>query len=330
MNKEITSPVLLLAFNRPEKTKEVFECIRRAKPHKLYVAVDAPRINNPDDVERCNKVKEIVKNVDWPCETHYLFHEQNKGCALAGKTAWDWLFENEDDMIFMEDDGVVSDTFFEFCQELLDKYRDDDRIAYIGGVNFGLKYGSASYFFTRYSVSTYGMATWKRVYKLYDFTLSTWPETIKTEDFKNQFLSKFERDKFTASFQRYWSDIQDRVKRTTYDLQMNYLVCKYHKWCIYPNVNLVTNIGFDVDGTNTAMSKDSKEALTHIRPRFEVSEMIHPQDVLIDWDFEKKMFRHRLLHDHPYWREYLRFYLKIDRLKCYIKKYAVKFGLKQK
>lgn len=309
MNREITSPVLLLAFNRPEKTKEVFECIRRAKPHKLYVAVDAPRINNPDDVERCNKVKEIVKNVDWPCEAHYLFHEQNKGCALAGKTAWDWIFETEEDMIFMEDDGVVSDTFFSYCQELLDKYRYDERIAYIGGVNFGLKYGDASYFFTRYSVSTYGMATWKRVYELYDFTLESWPTTKNMKDFKSQFISRYERDRFTSSFERYYQDIRSNVKRNTYDLQMNYLVCKYHKWCIYPNINLVTNIGFDLEGTNTVVDPNSTKALSHIRPRYEMNVIIHPKEVSVDIPFERKMFKNRVLNNIPYIKSLIHFYV---------------------
>lgn len=309
MNKEISSPVLLLAFNRPEKTKEVFECIRRARPKKFYAAIDAPREGRPDDVENCNKVKEIVKSVDWPCETHYLFHKTNQGCAMAGKKAWDWLFSQEEDMIFMEDDGVATDSFFQFCQELLDRYRDDERIAYIGGVNFGLKYGDASYFFTRYSVSTYGMATWKRVYKLYEFKLESYPETRDTKDFRSQFMTKFERDRFLGSFDRYYNDLKNGVARTTYDLQMNYLVCKYHKWCIYPNLNQVTNIGFDIGGTNTSMDPNSPEALAHIRPRYELKEIIHPQQVCVDMNFEKKMFVQRCLNNTPYWRALLKFYI---------------------
>ena len=308
MNKEISSPVLLLAFNRPEKTKEVFECIRRARPKKFYAAIDAPREGRHDDVDNCNKVKKIVKSVDWPCETHYLFHETNQGCAMAGKKAWDWLFSQEEDMIFLEDDGVVTDSFFQYCQELLDRYRDDERIAYIGGVNFGLKYGDASYFFTRYSVSTYGMATWKRVYDLYDFKLESYPETRNTKDFRSQFMTKFERDQFIGGFDRYYNDMKNGVARTTYDLQMNYLVCKYHKWCIYPNLNQVTNIGFDFGGTNTSMDPNSLEALAHIRPRFEFKEITHPQQVSIDMNFEKKMFVQRCLNNTTYWKALLRFY----------------------
>lgn len=74
--KNLTTPVLFLCFNRPEKTQQVFDCIRRAKPSKLYVAIDAPREGRPDDVEKCNKVKEIVHNVDWPCEAKYLEREK--------------------------------------------------------------------------------------------------------------------------------------------------------------------------------------------------------------------------------------------------------------
>lgn len=310
MKTIITSPVLLLAFNRPAKTQEVFECIRRAQPQKLYVAVDAPREGRPDDVEKCNQVKAIVKNVDWPCETHYLFHDKNQGCSLAGKKAWDWLFSQEEEMIFIEDDGLVSDSFFVYCQELLEKYRYDDRIGYIGGVNFGQKYGDASYFFTKYSVSTYGMATWKRVYSLYDYELDSYPEMRNTDDFKSQFFSRFERDVFYKMFDDYFRAAAKGNHMNTYDRQMNYLVCKYHKLSIYPNLNLVTNIGFDYGGTNTSMDPNSKEAKAHTRPRYEFKEIIHPTTVSTDDKFEHVLFRQRLLGGVPIWKASLKFYIK--------------------
>lgn len=310
MKKDIKTPVLLLAFNRPAKTQEVFECIRRAMPQKLYVAVDAPREGRLDDVENCKKVKSIVKNVDWPCETHYLFHEQNQGCTMAGKKAWDWFFAQEEEMIFMEDDGVVTDSFFVYCQDLLEKYRNDERIAYIGGVNFGQKHGDASYFFTRYSVSTYGMATWKRVYDLYDYDLDTYPATRDTKDFRSQFFSWFERDVFLDMFDTYRESVNKGNRINTYDRQMNYLVCKYHKWCIYPNLNQVTNIGFDFDGSNTSVDPNSDDAKAHVRPRFEFEEIVHPDAVQIDEKLDQMLFRVRLLGGSPMWKAKLRFYAK--------------------
>lgn len=309
IKKTITTPVLLLAFNRPAKTQEVFECIRRAQPRKLYVAVDAPREDRPDDVENCNQVKAIVKNVDWSCETHYLFHEKNQGCTMAGKKAWDWFFSHEEEMIFMEDDGVATDSFFVYCQELLEKYRDDERIAYIGGVNFGQKYGDASYFFTRYSVSTYGMATWKRVYDLYDYDLDTYPSTRNTKDFRSQFFSRFERDVFLDMFDTYRESVIKGNRINTYDRQMNYLVCKYHKLCIYPNLNQVTNIGFDLDGSNTTFDPNSDFAKSHVRPRYEFEEIKHPREVTISMDHEYELFKIRLLGGEPLWKAILRSYL---------------------
>lgn len=137
-NNKLTTPVLFLVFNRPEKTKESFDAIRNAKPTKLYIVADAPRNGRNDDIENSKKVKEIVSNVDWECEVKHLYHSENLGCSDAGKAAWDWFFSYEEEMIFIEDDGVPTKSFFFYCQELLDKYKNDVRVAYIGGVNYGL------------------------------------------------------------------------------------------------------------------------------------------------------------------------------------------------
>ena len=118
--KTLHTPVLLLAFNRPEKTKQVFEAIREAAPQKLYVAVDGPRVGRDDDIVKSNEIKALVKQVDWDCETHYLFHEKNLGCSLSGYCAWKWVFENEDKFIFVEDDGLGGKSAFFFIQEMLE------------------------------------------------------------------------------------------------------------------------------------------------------------------------------------------------------------------
>ena len=188
--KELTTPVLYMVFNRPEITQESFNAIREAKPKKLYVAVDAPRVNRKDDEENQAKVIQIVKNVDWDCNVKYLIHEKNLGCSRAGIAAWNWLFSQEDRMIFVEDDGVPSVSFFYYCQELLEDYKDNDKIAYIGGVNYGMKRGEASYFFTRQCAATYAMGTWKRVYDLYEYDMASYPEYRNKKSFKEAFSNK--------------------------------------------------------------------------------------------------------------------------------------------
>lgn len=309
MDNSLSTPILFLAFNRPEKTKRVFEVIRHAKPQILYVAVDAPRADHPEDIENVAAVKKIVTNVDWDCTPHYLFQDKNLGCTLAGKTAWDWLFAQEDRMIFIEDDGLATPSFFYYCQELLDRYKDDSRIAYIGGVNYQVQKGSASYYATHLSVPTYGMATWKRVYKLYDYELESYPKVRNSKSFRSHFVNRFERDWFIDSYDRYYDSVQRGRKENTYDKQMSYLIWRYNMFCLHPNKNLVSNIGFDFDGTNTALSPDSWLAHFFGRPAEEIDSIIHLDDISTTNTFEKRMFKAKVLLHRDYFVSYVKFYL---------------------
>jgi hypothetical protein len=290
---EIVKPVLLMVFNRPEKTQQVFDAIKIAKPQKLYVAADAPRKSVPEDNEKCKKVKSIVSHIDWDCDVKFLFHEKNLGCSLAGVTAWDWLFSQEKEMIFLEDDGVPSQSFFWFCQELLDKYEDNPRIGHICGQNFGKKYGDATYFFTRYSGATWGFATWKRTHDLFEYKLESYEETKNQKSFRDRFLTRFEYIYLTRLFINY-------IKNggNTYDLQHSYLMYKQDWLDIMPNVNLVTNIGYDLDAANNKMTPDSKIAKKFGNlKRFELNQIIHPDKIEVNKKFEKQQLMHRLFQD---------------------------------
>lgn len=300
-NKEFHTPILLLAFNRPEKTQAVFEMIRKVKPQKLYVAVDAPRIGRPDDVEKSNQVKAIVQDVDWPCETHYLFQEKNLGCSRSGVTAWNWIFQTEDRMLFIEDDGLATISAFYFVQELLERYENDNRIAYIGAVNFGPKFGTSSYFFSRFPNSTYFMGTWKRVHDLYDYDLKSFEQTRKSPIYKQSFFSWTERLIREQQFKAYRKSIEQNRRFNTYDIQMLFLTHAHDMYSIYPNVNLVTNIGYDVDASNFSGDPNSNFWKEYsARPSFEMEYIDHPHSFEVDRRFEAEFFKKRALFNKPW------------------------------
>jgi len=301
------TPVLFLVFNRPEKTQKVFDVIRQAKPQKLYIAADGARPHIVSDMDNCSKVKEIVKNIDWECNAKFLFHEKNLGCSLAGKTAWDWLFTQEEEMIFIEDDGLLSISFFSFAEELLERYRNNSRIAYISSENFGLKYGVPStYFFSRFGGGTYAMATWKRVYELYEYKLESYIQTKDKNEFKNTFINKFDYDYTNSKFENYLKN-----GGNTYDLQMVYLIHKYNMLNVIPNINMCSNIGFDFEGTNTNIDPNSTLALKfNNRERFELSEIIHPVKAETNNKFERKYFKVRVLYGKSIILFMFRFYLR--------------------
>lgn len=314
----IATPVLFMVFNRPEKTRQVFEAIRSVRPKKLYVAIDHPRVGRSDDEENCAKVKEIVKVVDWPCEVHYLYHPVNRGCTLAGKMAWDWFFAQEDEMIFLEDDGLPNKSFFYFVQEMLRKYKDDERVAYVGGVNYGPKYGNASYFFSHLPAATYAMGTWKRVYcGKYEYKMESFPETAKDPNFRKMFPD-------WLSYRNYMPQFWSYVKHggNTYDIQMIYLQYKYGMYSIAPNVNMASNIGVD-GGANMHADEDSNFYKQYAnRPRFEIDEIVHPDWIGVDESYEREWFAVRVLYGRSRWLTWLRMVVK-SVLGLVIKRYSI-------
>lgn len=308
MERLLTTPVLLLAFNRPQQTQQVFDAIRSVRPAKLYVAVDAPREGRADDVENSNAVKAIVKNVDWPCETHYLFQEKNLGCSLSGVTAWNWVFKTEDRMIFIEDDGLATKSAFYFVQDMLERYKDDERIAYVGAVNHKLQFGDKSYFFSRYPDSTYFMGTWKRVHRLYEYDLETYEETKNQRSFKDAFMGRIDWWIQNQKFKSYLSSVRSGHRQNTYDVQMLYLSYKYNMYSIYPNVNMISNIGTE-SGSNSANAANSAYVKEFgNRPRYEMDDITYCDDITIDNEFERKHFRKRALQNRPWWNLWFKYW----------------------
>jgi len=147
---QLTTPVLFLIFNRPDTTQKVFDAIREAKPAKLFVAADGARANKPDDELKCSASRKIIEMIDWECDLQLLYRDENYGCRIAISSAIDWFFENVDEGIILEDDCLPSKSFFWFCQELLEKFRDDERVMQINGNYYldGLIEFKESYYFS--------------------------------------------------------------------------------------------------------------------------------------------------------------------------------------
>src|SRR5688500_1827095 len=182
--------VLLVIFNRPDTTRLVFEAIRNARPRRLYVAADGPRPGVAADNANCQEARKIIDSVDWQCEVKTLFREKNLNCGVAPSSAFTWFFQHEEEGIILEDDCLPSQSFFWFCQELLERYRNDTRVMHIGGNNFlngWQKDKDYSYYFSR-SGHIWGWATWRRAWKHFDFDISLYEKLKQQDYFSNFFL----------------------------------------------------------------------------------------------------------------------------------------------
>lgn len=244
---QLKTPVAFLIFNRPDTTEQVFAEIAKAKPQKLLVVADGPRADHPEDAQKCAAARAIIERVDWDCEVLTNYSDVNLGCKRRVSSGLDWVFENVEEAIILEDDCLPSQSFFWFCQELLEYYRNNTMVMHISGSNFqfGHKWCKGSYYFSNYA-EVWGWATWRRAWKFYDVDMKTFPEFLKENKIKNIFKINI--------VQRYWLEIMSKTFNgtiDTWDYQWMYTVWSQNGFCIFPNVNLISNIGFRNDGTHT-------------------------------------------------------------------------------
>lgn len=288
--KVITAPVLIIAFNRPDTLQKVFDRVRQVQPQKFYFAVDGPRPGRKDDVENCRKVQEIVKQVDWTCEIHTLFRKENVGCGRGPAEAISWAFEHEDRLIILEDDCVAALSFFGFCEELLERYKDDTRIWNISGRSHqhGSKFfDNQDYIFSRYA-HTNGWATWKRCWNQYDIHMSDFPEFLNMGGFLNTSILESEGEYANKRFLCKYENIEQELSHS-WDSQWGYLKAKNGGLGIVPCKNLIHNIGIG-NGTHTSVATSSL-----MMEAEELPEMIkHPFFVLINRDYELQHYNNHI------------------------------------
>jgi len=251
MRDALKTPVLLLVFARPGATGLVFEAIRKARPGKLYIAADGPVAGDPDNAGKCARVRECVAQVDWDCSVRTLFRENNLGCKVAVSEALHWFFSQEDEGIILEDDCLPGQSFFSFCESMLEKYRDDRRVMHISGTNlqFGKKRGDASYYFSSIP-SVWGWAGWKRSWEQYDISMSLYP-AFKASGLIKSILP----DDRVAAHVMHVLQMNYEGKISTWDHQYGFSLVINNGLCIVPNVNLISNLGYSK--TDDPMAADN-------------------------------------------------------------------------
>ncbi len=244
--KQLNTPILFLIFNRPDTTERVFEEIRKAKPKRLFVVADGPR--NEEEREKCKAARAVVEKIDWDCEVKKNYSDKNLGCKIRVSSGIDWFFKNVEQGIILEDDCLPSQSFFRFCEELLEKYKDDKRVMMISGDNFqfGKNKAPHDYYFSRKFFHIWGWATWRRAWKHYDVDMKKWPEAKSNKILDGIFEDEAEKNRQIKIFEKVYAGEID-----TWDSQWVFTCIKNKGFSIVPNKNLISNIGFDKRATHT-------------------------------------------------------------------------------
>lgn len=247
--RECHEPVLLIGFNRPDLLAGVIAQVRQVRPPRVYLAVDGPRPERPDEAERVRQCHELVSTLDWGCEVRTLFREHNVGCGRGVSGAITWFFDHEERGIILEDDIHADPSFFGFASELLERYAGDDRVFAITGTNFVPPEEidhRGEYRFSRVPV-VWGWATWRRSWERYSFDIAGWQGRLPLRRAWHAMGGRAGTYMFwAANFHMMARHVVD-----TWDLQLVYAAMADGALTATPNRNLVENVGFRHDATHT-------------------------------------------------------------------------------
>ncbi|WP_236847099.1 hypothetical protein [Brachyspira catarrhinii] len=212
------TPILFIIFKRKDTALKVLEIIKQVKPKYLYIAADGWR--DEDEKIKCLETREAILNtIDFECNLKTLFREENVGCCYGPVNAINWFFENVEQGIILEDDCLPEISFFDYCEKLLNYYKDNERIMHIAGENpLDRKVGDASYYFATVMHGC-GFATWRRAWRYNDPDMKSF--TLKD-------LSKTLRKRYKDfNIRDYWRNWFPRVKRShnsVWDTQWAYII----------------------------------------------------------------------------------------------------------
>lgn len=279
----LRTPVVLIIFNRPKTTMRVFEAIRQAQPSQLFILADGPRLDCPDDLEKCTAARKIVDNIDWQCQVIKNYSDVNLGCGKFVSQGISQVFTEVEQAIILEDDCLPNPTFFQFCQELLWQYEKEEKVMMISGTNhlYTWQENLQSYHFSYYGTN-WGWASWRRAWNFYDYELKLWgnPATY----FK---LKQVLKDAKQIEHRLKLCQQVFEKKVDTWDYQWTFARLVQGGLSIIPSVNLVKNIGLGKEATHTTNFSIFDATLDYYSLDFPLKS---PQNLRVDQEYDRQYF----------------------------------------
>ena len=284
--------VAFLIYRRPALTAQVFAEIAKVRPRRLLVVADGPR--DAAEERDCLAARRVIEGVNWPCDVLTNFADLNMGCKRRVSSGLDWVFQQVEEAVILEDDCLPHPSFFPYCAELLDRYRTNERVGHIGGVRMdrGPACG-ASYRFSRYA-AIWGWATWRRAWRHYDVAMKDWGSVKATGAYRAWFGTAAEADFFEA----YWDDVT-AGRIDTWDAQWVYALMRAGLLASMPEVNLVSNIGFGLQGSH-ARKENHRHANVAVNDAG--FPLRHPDTCLVDPAADARFARAVFAIDRPWWQ----------------------------
>lgn len=277
-------PVRVQVWNRPDCQKKQLEVLKKARPSVLFLISDGGRTEKEQAL--INQSRQIMEDIDWECTVHKLYMDQNMGMYGMSVKVRELIWSKVDRCVFLEDDYVPAVSFFRYCAELLEKYRDDLRVEMITGFNpFGV-YDDAlpnDYFFVENGWAIWGLALWKRTVEKTKYPLP-YADNQYVKDRLKEGLNPLYYKRVEDYSNGILSD--GHIPGSEYYYAVNTLL--YHSVAVVPTKNMICNIG--VEGAHAGKSKIWEKyngRLFNSRTYELEGEIKHPEYMIADKHYEK-------------------------------------------
>ena len=241
----MTVPVAIVFFNRLDPLKRLVDRLAEVRPSKVYLISDGPREGREGESGKVADCREFMRKLPWPCEIRENFAEKNMGCRGRVTSGLDWVFENEEKAIILEDDCIPEPEFFPWVEKMLGRYKDEKKVLSVSGTNLRpqLCDQSVDSVFSKYSM-IWGWATWRRAWAKNDKNLALFPDACKRHHFR-KWLGKWRAE-------WYWRYLLTHVQ-SSWGYRWAFTHFANEAYCVLPPVNLVENIGMTgVEATHTS------------------------------------------------------------------------------
>ena len=282
------TPILIIAFNRPEKLRILLNTIEQVNPEQVYISIDGRRQNRPEDTELVEECAMIARN--WKGEKAHVeknIEDQNLGCRDHVIKAISWFFQKVESGIILEDDCIPSESFFEYTSLLLDRYQKDERVIMISGNNFGKNHlcSPYSYSFTKY-ISIWGWATWSDRWSEF-LAFYRWLDRANESDLgslKSTIQSALMNRKEGEERFQYMLNALEK-KTDSWGYLLSGFALSTQRSTIIPVVNLISNVGFGTASTHTVNSNSELSEIDRKEMEFP---MTHPPYSISSMDYHEQ------------------------------------------
>lgn len=280
-------PVALVLFRRSDTLDRIISRLREVQPKKVYLLADCGR--NEEEKKQSDHCRQVAESlIDWDCEIIKHYADENRGVYKNIGEGARWVFEREERAIILEDDNLPEVTFFRYAEELLERYKDDERVAWICGTNYYTEMDSdVSYKFTKHLLPC-GWASWSHKFlKIYDGELKTLKKPSLLRQFNKDYYPKLLRTYQLQSIRNEKWHFEKTGRFISWDFQMLWGVRSNDMYGILPMRNQVTNIGIDEFSAHGGSStNEMTDKLCEIPSKPLEFPLVHPERVEVDKECE--------------------------------------------